>query len=196
MSDPNERPDAPQQDAESTRDETGRRVEATPEAERRAQELDVDLASVEGSGSGGRITVADVENAQQQIDTTAGSTETGQSTLSPPPDSQPPSLDDIQRQYVVLKATLAGPRDGDVPLKIIKEDGGVEEPITADTFPDNPTNFFAPEPFSGGLGSGNQVPVKWILPRPQRLLPRRLPGTNQPCRREECFPARNQTDIG
>jgi pyruvate/2-oxoglutarate dehydrogenase complex dihydrolipoamide acyltransferase (E2) component len=38
---------------------------ATPAAERRARELGVDLSSVEGTGSGGRITVRDVQNAAQ-----------------------------------------------------------------------------------------------------------------------------------
>jgi hypothetical protein len=38
---------------------------ATPAAERRASELGVDLSSVEGTGSGGRITVRDVQNAAQ-----------------------------------------------------------------------------------------------------------------------------------
>lgn len=38
-------------------------VEATDAAERKAEELDVDLASVEGTGSEGRIVVGDVEKA-------------------------------------------------------------------------------------------------------------------------------------
>jgi large subunit ribosomal protein L20 len=38
-------------------------VEATEAAARKAQELEVDLASVEGTGQGGRITVGDVEKA-------------------------------------------------------------------------------------------------------------------------------------
>jgi len=38
---------------------------ATPAAEHRARELGVDLSSVEGTGSGGRITVRDVQNAAQ-----------------------------------------------------------------------------------------------------------------------------------
>jgi pyruvate/2-oxoglutarate dehydrogenase complex dihydrolipoamide acyltransferase (E2) component len=39
------------------------RVKATPAAERRAEELGVDLSRVEGTGSGGRITVKDVQSA-------------------------------------------------------------------------------------------------------------------------------------
>jgi len=187
MSDPNERSEATQQEAGSAQDETQGTVEATEAAERKAQELGIDLTNVEGTGSGGRVTAADVENAQRQSDTTEESMETLQRDASVSPEA--PSLDDIQRQYVVLKATLAGPKDAGIPLKIIKEDG-VEEQITRGTFPDNPTNFFAPEPFV------DRVPVKWILPRPQRLLPKRLPGTNQRCRREECFPARIELDNG
>jgi pyruvate/2-oxoglutarate dehydrogenase complex dihydrolipoamide acyltransferase (E2) component len=37
-------------------------VEATPAAERRAEELGVDLSQVRGTGSGGRITVKDVQS--------------------------------------------------------------------------------------------------------------------------------------
>ncbi len=38
-------------------------IRATPAAERMAEELGVDLSRVEGTGSGGRITVKDVRNA-------------------------------------------------------------------------------------------------------------------------------------
>ena len=41
----------------------GERIKASPVAKRRAQQLGVDLASVAGTGSGGRITKADVESA-------------------------------------------------------------------------------------------------------------------------------------
>jgi large subunit ribosomal protein L20 len=42
--------------------ESAEEVEATDAAERKAEELDVDLASVEGTGSGGRVLVDDVED--------------------------------------------------------------------------------------------------------------------------------------
>jgi large subunit ribosomal protein L20 len=45
-------------------------VEATEAAERRANELDVDLAEVEGSGSEGRVLVEDVEEAGGEINAT------------------------------------------------------------------------------------------------------------------------------
>ncbi len=45
-------------------------VEATEAAERKANELDVDLAEVEGSGSGGRVLVEDVEEAGGEINAT------------------------------------------------------------------------------------------------------------------------------
>ena len=48
----------------AAREEEGE-ARATPAAERRARELGVDLSSVEGTGSGGRITVRDVQNAAQ-----------------------------------------------------------------------------------------------------------------------------------
>ncbi|HLL56734.1 MAG TPA: 50S ribosomal protein L20 [Rubrobacteraceae bacterium] len=48
----------------------GDEVEATKAAERRANELDVDLAEVEGSGSEGRVLVEDVEEAGGEISAT------------------------------------------------------------------------------------------------------------------------------
>jgi pyruvate/2-oxoglutarate dehydrogenase complex dihydrolipoamide acyltransferase (E2) component len=41
-------------------------VEATPAAKRKAEELGTDLSMVEGTGSGGRITIKDVESAAGQ----------------------------------------------------------------------------------------------------------------------------------
>ena len=40
--------------------------QATPAAERKAEELGVDLSQIEGTGSGGRITVKDVTEAANQ----------------------------------------------------------------------------------------------------------------------------------
>jgi pyruvate/2-oxoglutarate dehydrogenase complex dihydrolipoamide acyltransferase (E2) component len=42
------------------------KVRATPAAERKADELGVDLSQIEGTGSGGRITVKDVTEAAKQ----------------------------------------------------------------------------------------------------------------------------------
>ena len=42
---------------------SGERIKASPVAKRRARELGVDLSSVAGTGSGGRITKADIETA-------------------------------------------------------------------------------------------------------------------------------------
>jgi pyruvate/2-oxoglutarate dehydrogenase complex dihydrolipoamide acyltransferase (E2) component len=47
-------------------DEPKSEVEATPAAERRAEELGVDLSQVRGTGSGGRITVKDVQSAAKK----------------------------------------------------------------------------------------------------------------------------------
>lgn len=190
MSDHDERRDATQQEAGSAQDETEGTVEATEAAERtesrmeaseaakrKARALGVDLNDVKGTGSGGSITAPDVvKYHQQQSDTTPGSMETLQRRVSDSGGGGDPK-DNIQRQYVVLKATLAGPRDGTIPLRIVKEDGSAEDPITDVTFLDNPFNFFAPEP----------LPVKWTLPSPQPLLPNPLPGTDQPCREEQCL---------
>lgn len=49
----------------ASRDDSGR-VNASPAARRRAQELGVDLASVEATGPGGRITSEDVERAADE----------------------------------------------------------------------------------------------------------------------------------
>jgi pyruvate/2-oxoglutarate dehydrogenase complex dihydrolipoamide acyltransferase (E2) component len=42
------------------------KAQATPAAERKAEELGVDLSQIEGTGSGGRITVKDVTEAANQ----------------------------------------------------------------------------------------------------------------------------------
>jgi pyruvate/2-oxoglutarate dehydrogenase complex dihydrolipoamide acyltransferase (E2) component len=47
-------------------DEPKSEVHATPTAERRAEELGVDLSQVRGTGSGGRITVKDVQSAARK----------------------------------------------------------------------------------------------------------------------------------
>jgi len=47
-------------------------VGATEAAERKAEALGVDLSEVEGTGSGGRITVRDVERAAKEVGEKAG----------------------------------------------------------------------------------------------------------------------------
>jgi pyruvate/2-oxoglutarate dehydrogenase complex dihydrolipoamide acyltransferase (E2) component len=42
------------------------KAQATPAAERKAEDLGVDLSQIEGTGSGGRITVKDVREATNQ----------------------------------------------------------------------------------------------------------------------------------
>jgi large subunit ribosomal protein L20 len=58
-------PEAPAERVEETEEvETSEdEIEATDAASRKAEELNVDLSSVEGTGQGGRITVGDVEKA-------------------------------------------------------------------------------------------------------------------------------------
>ena len=55
-------------EAESGETETEGEVNATDAAERKAEELDVDLATVEGTGAEGRITVGDVDEAAKAED--------------------------------------------------------------------------------------------------------------------------------
>jgi pyruvate/2-oxoglutarate dehydrogenase complex dihydrolipoamide acyltransferase (E2) component len=52
----------------STPGEAGEKdkAQATPAAERKAEDLGVDLSQIEGTGSGGRITVKDVREAAKQ----------------------------------------------------------------------------------------------------------------------------------
>jgi large subunit ribosomal protein L20 len=57
-------PEAPAEETEASDDETeATSIEATQAAARKAEELNVDLSNVEGTGQGGRITVGDVEKA-------------------------------------------------------------------------------------------------------------------------------------
>lgn len=187
MSDPNEQSERTQQETGSAQDDTEGKVEATPAAERKAQELGVDLDRLEGTGSGGRVTVEDVENAQGQPDSAARSSV---ATSGPVVVEPTTSRDAILEQYVVLKATLAGPiqgridastneqitlDDGSKTTVVVKNAGGT---VTKINFPSNPSNFFAPSP----------PIVEWKLPAPQPPGPTKLPGTNQPCREEECLP--------
>jgi large subunit ribosomal protein L20 len=57
-------PQAPAEQVEETEEvETSEEIKATDAASRKAEELDVALSSVEGTGQDGRITVGDVEKA-------------------------------------------------------------------------------------------------------------------------------------
>src|SRR5262245_18880858 len=56
----------PREARTASRDESGR-INASPAARKRAQELGIDLASVEATGPGGRITSDDVERAAEAI---------------------------------------------------------------------------------------------------------------------------------
>lgn len=58
-----ERNEAAKQPVEPSPRRTGRNLEATDAAKRKAKELDVDLSQVEGSGANGRIRMKDVLNA-------------------------------------------------------------------------------------------------------------------------------------
>ncbi len=188
--DPNERSaEETEQGDGSARADTEGKMEATPAAERKAQEMDVDLAGVEGTGSGGRVTAQDVENAQRQSDSAARSIV---ATSGPVVVEPKTSRDAILEQYVVLKATLAGPIEGRIDAstneQITLDDGSkttvvvknADGTVTKINFPANPPNFFAPCP----------PIVDWNLPAPQLLIPATavLGGTKQLCGKEECFP--------
>jgi len=133
MSDPNERSEATQQGERPARDNTEGKVEATPAAERKAQELGVDPTNVEGTGSGGRVTASDPKDTYRQTDTTARSAEATQplpqvgfragdpcnqaacrpsATALQQGGCSGPDGEAILEQYAVLKATLASPIPG------------------------------------------------------------------------------------
>jgi large subunit ribosomal protein L20 len=58
-------PEALADEAETSESESEVEVNATEAAERKAEELGVDITSVEGSGQGGRVIVGDVDDAAE-----------------------------------------------------------------------------------------------------------------------------------
>src|SRR3712207_4814156 len=63
---PAEKKPKPEAESKEAAPEPEEDVEATDAAERRAEELDVDLESVEGSGAEGRVVIDDVEEAAEE----------------------------------------------------------------------------------------------------------------------------------
>ena len=61
-----QKPKRSKPEPETTAPEPQEEIEATGAAERRAEEMDVDLRSVEGSGAEGRVVVGDVEEAAEE----------------------------------------------------------------------------------------------------------------------------------
>jgi len=57
--------EAPADEAETSESESEVEVNATEAAERKAEELGVDITTVEGSGQGGRVIVGDVDDAAE-----------------------------------------------------------------------------------------------------------------------------------
>jgi large subunit ribosomal protein L20 len=58
-------PEAPADEAEAPESEPELEVNATEAAERKAEELGVDITTVEGTGQGGRVIVGDVDDAAE-----------------------------------------------------------------------------------------------------------------------------------
>jgi large subunit ribosomal protein L20 len=58
-------PEAPADEAEAPESEPEVEVNATEAAERKAEELGVDITTVEGTGQGGRVIVGDVDDAAE-----------------------------------------------------------------------------------------------------------------------------------
>ena len=91
----------------------GDEVEATKAAERRANELDVDLAEVEGSGSEGRVLVEDVEEAGSEVSAT---------------DAARSKADELKVDLAAVEGTGANERItvGDVENAAVEEGGKAE----------------------------------------------------------------------
>ena len=91
----------------------GDEVEATKAAERRANELDVDLAEVEGSGSEGRVLVEDVEEAGSEVSAT---------------DAARSKADELEVDLAAVEGTGANERItvGDVENAAVEEGGKAE----------------------------------------------------------------------
>jgi large subunit ribosomal protein L20 len=58
-------PEAPAEEADTSEGEPEVEVNATEAAERKAEELGVDITTVEGTGQGGRVVVGDVDDAAE-----------------------------------------------------------------------------------------------------------------------------------
>jgi large subunit ribosomal protein L20 len=58
-------PETPMDEAETAESEPEVEVNATDAAERKAEELGVDISTVEGTGQGGRVVVGDVDDAAE-----------------------------------------------------------------------------------------------------------------------------------
>jgi large subunit ribosomal protein L20 len=91
----------------------GDEVEATKAAERRANELDVDLAEIEGSGSEGRVLVEDVEEAGSEVSAT---------------DAARSKADELKVDLAAVEGTGANERItvGDVENAAVEEGGKAE----------------------------------------------------------------------
>ncbi len=144
MTDQNERPEEAQEEAGSAQGE--RKVEATDAARRKAEDLEVDLTAVNGTGANNRITVDDVEDAYEQAQRTTKLAESIQGastrltedpqrmqTTSTDGTALTPKEQGIVAQYNVLKAILADPE--------------TKVPPSPPNFPyDDPARDFVPHP--------------------------------------------------
>ena len=157
MTDQNEQLGTAQEGAGSAQGERAeRRVEATDAARRRAEELGMNLAAVNGTGANNRITVDDVEDAYEQAQRTAKLAEViqGASTRL---------TEDLQRlRTTSTDGTVLNPKEQGIVdqynvLKAILADPETRVPPSPPDFPyDEPEKDFVPHP-----------PLAyWILPDP------------------------------
>ena len=78
-----EHPSLPSSSKPKESNEAGGDIRAAPAARKRARELDLDLATIPGTGPGGRITVEDVENSKARGTDAPGGGDGGWTSLSP-----------------------------------------------------------------------------------------------------------------
>ncbi|MDY6761945.1 MAG: 2-oxo acid dehydrogenase subunit E2 [Candidatus Nanohaloarchaea archaeon] len=113
--------------------EAGGKVLAAPSTRQLAREKDVDIATVDGSGPGGRVTKADVEQAAEGgTDTTGGEERAGGKVLATPSVRNLADELDVDLEQVegsgpggrVTEEDVRGAAEGGEPASPAGEDGG------------------------------------------------------------------------
>ena len=125
------------------------RVRSSPAARRRARELGIDFATLDGTGPGGRIVEADIENA-------ANDRPSHRSTETVAPATPPPKASPLARRLAAERSVdlrrVAGTGPGG---RITKED--VEQAAAAPAVAERPSSDPATPP---GRLSSRRIPLK------------------------------------
>ncbi len=122
-------------EAPATDDDDDRPVVAPPSVRQLARELGVDIATVEGTGPGGRVTEADVQTAADGADDTpveSPAPDTSGSTQPEPTTDRSPSPDAVKAEAADRERTLAVPatrrsaREAGVDINEVPASGTIE----------------------------------------------------------------------